>query len=618
MQLEKPKTHGEVLLDKANEKRIYPEFNTHTPPDITPHTRVLAVLGIRPREAAPNDDGWLLSDFFAFYHMFRGLTKNQTWMHALDLEDLVAAHGQYLHGDPFKTRKIVLDKGILDRATQARDLHPVKIGSLQVGFREQLKIQSEAAVKEGQGLLVLIFGHGNGKNGGFLLPSLESTVKEDEISKIVAGLDIPITIISTACYSGGWSCNNNFDMSVAAKRIHHKEPGTEFNKDTLMAAGSEFKGKPWNYTTTIGRACGPMFSTAMIEALTRLENKRPLMELDEDDDTGHSEEQQSTYEDFSKTVYETLLQDVDRRGYQHDISFSAQDDAWEMCWRERTGIPLGAYEARWNSLEDHDPDPQFHPGDPWNRDPHVTAAQEAEHSKLKAKDKGVHFYRDESASGSKSETSTVLGKRKTSGIFGGSIQERISQVSSLGGQYLESYKGFDDTADDGSLHNHIYRIQQGLQTNVAILEKCLRTLQYRMDQMSTADEYLRAMSVSPPCGQRCHEFQTYRLSEKIDSRAGEGRYRSILNLIFERSVLFPDPLREQGHQFWKGPHYLVAAFYNANLSEKEVVEKLDTLAATVLQEIEYRKDMIKNDPEIKSRRQELFRAFGIESGRISH
>ena len=90
---------------------------------------------------------------------------------------------------------------------------------------------------------------------------------------------------------------------------------------------------------------------------------------------GHNEEQQSTYEDFSKTVYETLLKDVDRRGYEHNITFSAQDDAWEMCWRERTGIPLGAYEARWNRLEDHDADPHFHPGDPWNRDPHVTAAQ---------------------------------------------------------------------------------------------------------------------------------------------------------------------------------------------------------------------------------------------------
>ena len=107
IQLGKPQTHGRVLLDKANEKRLYPEFNTHTPPDITPNTTILAVLGIDPREAAPNRDGWFLSDFFAFYHMFRGPTKNQIWMHGLDLEELVATHGRYLHGNPFKGRKIV-------------------------------------------------------------------------------------------------------------------------------------------------------------------------------------------------------------------------------------------------------------------------------------------------------------------------------------------------------------------------------------------------------------------------------------------------------------------------------------------------------------------------------
>ena len=138
-----------------------------------------------------------------------------------------------------------------------------------------------------------------------------------------------------------------------------------------------------------------------------------------------------------------------------------------------------------------------------------------------------------------------------------------------------------------------------------------------MDQMSTADEYLRAMSVPPPFDQKCHEFQTYGLAEKIDKHAGAARYRAILNLIFERSILFPDPLFEQGHQFYKGPQYLVAAFYKAGLSRKEVIEKLDTLAATVIQEIEYKKDTIKNDPEIKSKRRKLFRAFGIESGLIS-
>ena len=55
--LGKPQTHGVVLLDNINEKRLYPESNTHTPADITPSTRILAVLGIDSREAALNQDG---------------------------------------------------------------------------------------------------------------------------------------------------------------------------------------------------------------------------------------------------------------------------------------------------------------------------------------------------------------------------------------------------------------------------------------------------------------------------------------------------------------------------------------------------------------------------------
>ena len=78
--------------------------------------------------------------FLSFYHMFRELTKNQAWMHALDLEQLVAIHGRYLHGNLFKGRKIVLDKGVLD-------LHPVEIGSLRVDFRQRLKVQSQAVAK---------------------------------------------------------------------------------------------------------------------------------------------------------------------------------------------------------------------------------------------------------------------------------------------------------------------------------------------------------------------------------------------------------------------------------------------------------------------------------------
>ena len=75
-------------------------------------------------------------------------------------------------------------------------------------------------------------------------------------------------------------------MSNDGKKTHQKKPGTEFNRSTLMAAGPDL---PSAIVAALRQQsvelADPIFSTAMIEALTRIENKRPLMELDEDDDT---------------------------------------------------------------------------------------------------------------------------------------------------------------------------------------------------------------------------------------------------------------------------------------------------------------------------------------------
>lgn len=38
---------------------------------------------------------------------------------------------------------------------------------------------------------------------------------------------------------------------------------------------------------------------------------------------------------------------------------------------------------------------------------------------------------------------------ETSDIFGDSLQELKNQISSLGGQYVDSYRGFDNTGNDG-------------------------------------------------------------------------------------------------------------------------------------------------------------------------
>ena len=67
-------------------------FNIHAPPDVTADTHIIAALGIAQQEAAPDCDGWMFSDFLAFWGILWGLTENQTWSHCLDLEALLDRH----------------------------------------------------------------------------------------------------------------------------------------------------------------------------------------------------------------------------------------------------------------------------------------------------------------------------------------------------------------------------------------------------------------------------------------------------------------------------------------------------------------------------------------------
>jgi hypothetical protein len=54
------------------------EFSLRCPPDIQPNTRIVVVCGVNNYEdtASPSNDGWFLSDFYPFYHLFSGLGES--------------------------------------------------------------------------------------------------------------------------------------------------------------------------------------------------------------------------------------------------------------------------------------------------------------------------------------------------------------------------------------------------------------------------------------------------------------------------------------------------------------------------------------------------------------
>lgn len=163
LEIGKPETSGGYFHDDSNKNVVYEQFNIHTPPDVTQKTRIVTILGIDPAKAQPNQDGWLVSDFLAFWHLLRGLTDKQSWFHALDLKALVDTHEQYLHGNPYKSRKVVLDKDILERVQRGPNaLQKIKFdqNNMKRTFIRQVREDCQAAEKAGEYVLLLMFGHG--------------------------------------------------------------------------------------------------------------------------------------------------------------------------------------------------------------------------------------------------------------------------------------------------------------------------------------------------------------------------------------------------------------------------------------------------------------------------
>ena len=494
----------------------------------------------------------------------------------------------------------MLDQKLLDDSNSADSGHiltQVKPTNLKLDFKMKIREQCQLASKANppENVLVLMFGHGDRDSKGITIGvGSRAIFKRENFADALKGMNVNLTLITTHCYSGGWTCYPSFNIS------------------SLTAAGIVKESRSWAKSGSCGRACGSMFTTALIQKLCQnTVTGLPVL----DDDTELDESQEETYEEFVRAVYENLLSGIDRRGYEHAITFGAQDDAWEMCWRERTGIPLGTFQSYWENLDDWPRDMTLHPGDPQNRDPKVTAEQEAEWASLKDKDAGQNEWNP------KKNSYEAIGaledpyspKRKTSALYGGSKGALESVVCALATQYLESYRGNDDTGNDGGLHGRLFSILKGNEKDPLMLEEAHRVLQYRMEQISTADEYLESMGIPIPKGQLCCDYNTNVVLKEV----GDDYYESVSSLIFERKVLFPAPIPDQGRPFYKGHSYMIAAFHSAGISREEIINRLDNLAARLDEDLEYQREFAKRDANLSSKRRKLFTALGVKLGNLS-
>ena len=157
--------------------------------------------------ADPKDDGWFISDFYAFNYLFKGLGMQQTWLTAVELTKLVKEYGSFLHGNPYEERKICLSQELLD----SDELSPVTVvnpARMIDQFLIEARRASELAKKTSAPLLLPIFCHDGLPNFHLLLNNGDTQRGLNMVRlKGVLELGVRVTLITTACHSGGWATN---------------------------------------------------------------------------------------------------------------------------------------------------------------------------------------------------------------------------------------------------------------------------------------------------------------------------------------------------------------------------------------------------------------------------
>ncbi|KAI1751919.1 hypothetical protein F4782DRAFT_531159 [Xylaria castorea] len=325
-------------------------YLSQTPPTIHPHSYILAAAHPTVSQADPAIDGWILSDFYAFNYLFKGIGSGQKWLTAADPYDVQMKYGNkygevLLHGSSYQDRKVVLSQDLIEAKELIKPI-VVEQNDMVQRFLEEAKEVSGLARKNNIPLVLLVFCHG--------LPGYQMMLDDKKgltAKTLKAHLEpgAQVTLITTACYSGGWVVN------------------PDFNNTVMVAAGMESHSISWPLSISLGRACGLVFVSSFIKTL--VSTTSPLIESttqggpavlaggmrdrqtsSELQPESPNEEQTLTYNAFCQAVWDSCKQFTNLYP-QHSFSFSAKQPQWDHSWTGLTGIPITHYEERWKKLQ---------------------------------------------------------------------------------------------------------------------------------------------------------------------------------------------------------------------------------------------------------------------------
>lgn len=522
------------------------EFITHTVPDIREDAIILAVCGVpNIDDADPEDDGWFFSDFFAFNCLLRGLGTSQDWMTCVHPQDLVRKYGDYLHGDPYSDRKVVLSQDLLKNDGLSSVTVVTQSEMLEM-FLARLKTKCDLARAENHPVVVFIFGHGHKTITGVNLGREDHWLEIDAFRTAI-GNGVAITVVSTACFSGGWS-------------VH-----PQLNVTTTTAAGPLIESESWGASESIERFCGSIYATTLIQSLS--DASSPLVNHEEEagctSSTGSLQPdkpdqlQVETYNEFARTIHSTLLTRVDRFGDRHEIHFSAQDDDWEASWTGRTGISLEAFAERWDQLATQ---PSTMAQSLLNREPTAVGVTGGVLSLSLSEAELIH-------------------RGRLGSLFGGTVRTQRRYVKGLAKQFLQICPGIWTLGYGPKLHGTLHKFLKGPDKEFANTAEILCLLEYRFSTIRYAELLLTEVAVPAPTGQRCHEWVEQEWMATSSKRLNcdtKSLHHRVVQLLKDNSI-FSEPIKEQGRKFSHPQNYVAAALIEVSVDMQDVKQMIQNM-----------------------------------------
>ena len=321
--------------------QLYHVFNTKCPPKIAPNTRVIRLCGPNDfrNNASPENDGWILADFYLYHHLLKDASTHQTWLTCVQPKVLVSKYQEYVHEDETGERRIVLDEAMLSETSDIRVIdtsqEPAK-GALLGTFLETLRTECLEAKRNDQTLLVLIFAHGQKDTYSICIGGHQEGYKAPQLQRETFRRAIPqhtrVAMFTTSCYGGGWAQVPRLNISES------------------IATGTGFESLPWPSSSSSIRFCGSRYTPALAKVLIRryytderLDHNN-YIRLEYDDLTS------ATYNQLEDIIRHRLREEVDSKSC-NTVSFSATDDKRATEWQAPAGATMFPdYEVRWKKL----------------------------------------------------------------------------------------------------------------------------------------------------------------------------------------------------------------------------------------------------------------------------